>query len=76
MAQTLDVTLDELFHGPQEQRANAQISDQELISLVSKAQQLKNKQKATVSELLPAFMFKAGIAKQPAYTELYQSTSF
>lgn len=66
MAQTLDVTLDELVHGPQEQRANAQISDQELLSLFSKAQQLNNDQKATVSELLSAFLFKAGIAKQLA----------
>ena len=66
MAQTLDVTLDELVHGPQDQRANNQISDQELLLLFSKAQQLDNEQKATVSQLLDAFLFKAGIAKQLA----------
>lgn len=66
MAQLLDVTLDELVHGPQEQQANNQISDQELLRLFSKAQQLDNDQKATVSQLLDAFLFKAGIAKQLA----------
>jgi hypothetical protein len=66
MALGLGVTIDELIYGPSDERAQSQISDEELLKLFNKTQQLNEQQKATVSEVLDAFLFKAGIAKQLA----------
>ena len=66
MAAILDVSLDELVHGKQEEKARTQISDNELLSLFNKTQNLEEGQKKTVVDLLSAFLLKADITKQLA----------
>lgn len=63
---TLEIYLDELVHGPQNEKARVQITDNELLQLFSKTQELADDQKKTVADLLSAFLLKANLAKQLA----------
>ena len=67
MASVLDMSLDVLVKGQQNEKARHQISDNELLSLFKKAQQLSDDQKKTVKDVLSAFLLKANLAKQLAW---------
>jgi transcriptional regulator with XRE-family HTH domain len=64
MAEVLEVSLDRLVHG--DNRAEATIDDNDLLSLFSKAQKLSDKQKETVKDFLSAFVLKADLAQKLA----------
>jgi hypothetical protein len=59
MAAALDISLDELVYGRQNEKARIQISDNELLSLFNKTQSLNDDQKKTDVDLLSAFLLKA-----------------
>lgn len=54
----------ELVYGQQNEKARHQLSDNELLSLFNKTQQLSDDQKKTVMDLLSTFLLKANLAKQ------------
>lgn len=64
MAAALEISLDELVHGPQNEKARVQITDNELLQLFSITQELADDQKKTVADLLSAFLLKANLTKQ------------
>ena len=64
MAAALEISLDELVHGHQNEKARVQITDNELLQLFSKTQELADDQKKTVADLLSAFLLKADLTKQ------------
>ena len=51
MATVLEITLDELVYGKQNEKARTQISDNELLNLFNKTQSLNDDQKKTVVDL-------------------------
>jgi hypothetical protein len=55
-----------IFYGPQNEKARVQITDNELLQLLSKTQDLADDQKKTVADLLSAFLLKANLSKQLA----------
>ncbi len=57
IANALEVSVDELVYGDQENKLNM-IEDNELINLFKKVQTLSNSQKDTVKDLLKAFIFQ------------------
>ena len=66
LAQGLGVTIDELIYGPSAQRAESQLSDEQLLRLFTKTQDLDEHHRRTALELLDAFILKANLAKQLA----------
>jgi len=64
MANVLDVSIDQLVYGLNDQKAKVKITEHELISLFDKTQKLSEDQKNTVIDLLSAFILKANIQKQ------------
>lgn len=66
MASVLDISLDELDYGRQNEKARIYIADNELLNLFNKTQSLSDNQKKTVVELLSAFLLKANLTKQLA----------
>ena len=63
-AAVLEVSIDELVHGKQDEKARAHLSDHELLRLFNKTQKLEDEQKKTVVDLLSAFLLKADITRQ------------
>ena len=66
MASVLDMSLDELVYGQQNEKARHQLADNELLSLFNKTQQLSDDQKKTVKDVLSAFLLKANLTQQLA----------
>ncbi len=64
MASALDMSLDEMVYGQQNEKARTHIVDNELLSLFNKTQQLSDDQKKTVVDLLSAFLLKANLTQQ------------
>ena len=64
MANALDMSLDEMVYGQQNEKARIRIADNELLSLFNKTQQLSDEQKKTVVDLLSAFLLKANLTQQ------------
>ena len=64
MARSLNVSLDEMVYGKQDQKARTHITDDELLDLFNKTQDLSNDQKKTVVDLLSAFLLKANLKQQ------------
>jgi transcriptional regulator with XRE-family HTH domain len=60
IAATLDISIDELVYG-KENNAELAVSDRELISLFKSVQLLTSRQKETVKDLLSAFVLKADL---------------
>jgi transcriptional regulator with XRE-family HTH domain len=58
LAEALDVTIDELIYGNQDNKLDNTIKDNELISLFKRVQILNDQQKETVKDLLKAFIFQ------------------
>ena len=64
MASVLEMSLDELVYGEQNEKAKITIADNELLSLFNKTQQLSDDQKKTVMDLLSAFLLKSNLKQQ------------
>ena len=64
MASALQMSLDEMVYGTQNEKARLRIADNELLNLFNKTQQLPQNQKNTVIELLSAFLLKANLKQQ------------
>jgi len=64
MAEALDISIDEMVYGQQNEKARIQIADNELLNLFNKTQNLPDDQKKTVIELLSAFLLKANLKQQ------------
>ncbi len=64
MASALDMSLDEMVYGQQNEKARIRIADNELLSLFNKTQQLPDDQKKTVVDLLSAFLLKSNLKQQ------------
>ena len=64
MATALDVSIDELVYGEQNEKAKGQLSDNELLSLFNKTQDLSSDQKKTVADLLSAFILKSDLQQK------------
>lgn len=58
LGEALDVTIDELIYGNQDNKLEGSISDNELINLFKRIQVLNDKQKETVKDLIKAFIFQ------------------
>lgn len=66
IAETLDVSQDYLSNGTLQEKASAQITDQELLAQFRRVEQLSPAKKAIVKELLDAFLFKDHVKGQLA----------
>ena len=64
MATVLDISLDEMVYGQQDEKARTRIADNELLGLFNKTQQLPDDQRKTVIDLLSAFLLKAELRQQ------------
>ncbi|MDC1285663.1 hypothetical protein N8Z33_03140 [Flavobacteriaceae bacterium] len=64
MATALNMSLDELVHGQQNEKARIRIAYNELLNLFNKTQELSDDQKKTVMELLSAFLLKSNLKQQ------------
>jgi len=64
IAETLEVSIDELVFGSEALQVESKINDRELISLFSKVQILNEKQKETVKDLISAFILKADLQQK------------
>jgi len=53
-----------MVYGQQNEKARTHITDNELLSLFNKTQQLSEDQKKTVMDLLSAFLLKANLTQQ------------
>ena len=66
MASVLDISLDELVYGKQNEKARNQINDSELLNYFIKTQNLDDDLKQSVIDFLDAFILKQGLRKQLA----------
>ena len=64
MASALDMSLDEMVYGQQNEKARIRIVDNELLRLFNQTQNLSDDQKKTVIDLLSAFLLKANLSQQ------------
>ena len=64
MATVLNMSLDELVYGQQNEKARIRIADNELLKLFNKTQELSDDQKKTVMDLLSAFLLKSNLKQQ------------
>lgn len=63
IVEVLDISIDTLIYGEENERAKGSINDSELLNMFAKVQQLPNKQKDTVKDFLSAFIFKTDLHK-------------
>ena len=68
MATALDLSIDEIVYGLQDEKAQNKIKDTELLNLFNKTQDLNEDQKKTVMDLLSAFLLKANLKQQLSLT--------
>ena len=64
IAEALDVTIDTLIYGTQDEKVKNSLKDNELLNLFIRTQTLTNKQQETVKELLSAFLLKGELQKK------------
>ena len=64
IATALNMSLDELVYGQQNEKARIRIADNELLNLFNKTQELSDDQKKTVMDLLSAFLLKSNLKQQ------------
>ena len=64
MATVLEISLDKLVYGDENEKAQKNITDTELLMIFRKAQSLKEEDKKCVKSLLNAYLFKKDIQKQ------------
>lgn len=61
MASALEMSLNEMVYDQQNEKARIRITDNVLVNLFNKTQQLPDDQKKTVIELLAAFLLKSNL---------------
>ncbi len=64
IADALEVTIDELVYGNENNKAEQTIKDRELLNMFNKVQQLADKQKDTVKDFLSAFILKLDLQQK------------
>jgi len=64
MATILEMSLDEMVYGQQNEKARVRIADNELLNLFHKSQKLSDDRKKTVVDLLSAFLLKENLTQQ------------
>ena len=62
----LNISIDELVYGRQNEKARIHITDNELLHLFNKTQDLDDDLKKSVIDFLDAFLLKQGLKKQLA----------
>lgn len=58
MAEALNVSVDTLIYGPQDEKAKNNLKDSDLLNMFTKVQQLDKQDVTTVKQLLKAFLFQ------------------
>ena len=66
IAEVLEVAIDALIFGDQNELSEKAIDDRELLDLFKKVQSFNEKQKGTVKDLISAFILKADIQQKLA----------
>ncbi|GHE72286.1 hypothetical protein [Roseivirga thermotolerans] len=66
LADVLEVSVDDLVYGADQEKAKAKIQDPELLAMFSKAQQLNDSDKEAIKAMLKAFLFQKDMQKQLA----------
>jgi transcriptional regulator with XRE-family HTH domain len=66
MASALEVSLDKLVYGSEAEKAQKNITDNELLTMFTKAQLLEEDDRNCVKSLLKAFLFQKEMIKQLA----------
>jgi len=64
IATALNMSLDELVYGQQNEKARIRIADNELLNLFNKTQELSDDEKKTAMDLLSAFLLKSNLKQQ------------
>ena len=59
IADALEVSIDQIVYGDQDNKAEQSISDRELLSMFKKVQLLSERQKETVKDFLSSFILKS-----------------
>ena len=66
IAQVLEISIDQLVFGDQNEVSEKSIQDRELLELFKKVQAFNDKQKGTVKDLISAFILKADLTQKLA----------
>lgn len=66
LADVLEVSVDDLVYGADQEKAKTKIQDSELLAMFSKAQQLNDADKDSIKAMLKAFLFQKDMQKQLA----------
>jgi len=66
LADVLEVSVDDLVYGADQEKAKAKIQDSELLAMFSKAQQLNDTDKEAIKAMLKAFLFQKDMQQQLA----------
>jgi transcriptional regulator with XRE-family HTH domain len=66
IAVALDVSIDQLVYGDQDNKAEQSISDRELLSMFQKIQLLNERQKETVKDFLSSYILKSDLKQKLA----------
>jgi hypothetical protein len=62
----LEVSIDQLVYGDQDNKAKQSISDRELLSMFQKIQLLNERQKETVKDFLSSYILKSDLKQKLA----------
>ena len=66
IADALEVSIDQLVYGDQDNKAEQSISDRELLSMFKKVQLLSERQKETVKDFLSSYILKNDLKQKLA----------
>lgn len=66
IADALEVSIDQLVYGDQDNKAEQSISDRELLSIFQKIQLLNERQKETVKDFLSSYILKNDLKQKLA----------
>ncbi len=66
IADALEVSIDQLVYGDQDNKAEQSISDRELLSMFQKIQLLNERQKETVKDFLSSYILKTDLKQKLA----------
>ena len=66
LADVLEVSVDDLVYGADQEKAKAKIQDSELLAMFSKAQQLNDTDKEAIKAMLKAFLFQKDMQQKLA----------
>jgi hypothetical protein len=66
IADALEVSIDQIVYGDQDNKAEQSISDRELLSMFKKVQLLSERQKETVKDFLSSYILKNDLKQKLA----------